>query len=727
MLNKNYLAFYKLKNKQIAISIIYFLLLILLYRTESILKINTHYLGTDRSDGGLYVWLFKSNLKDLWALPWFNTRAFYPYTLSLGWSDSFILPALVAKPFVLMGLPIIVAYNAILLLATFLNGLCTFKVAFQLSNHFIGSLISGTVMLGLPFLVLHLGHPQLQFVFWIPLAIGLYCKFLNQPKFISAFLLGLTLFLSFLTTVYYTIFLIVTLLIVTLGFLIYQKNFFSFKNFSIALSGSLIGFAPIIPFALPYLDVKATYGERDLRTASAFGANILSYLSAPASNLFFSFSAKWSHSEALLFPGIICLTALLIILTNLNQRNPRWIILCTATSFIIATCLQVFKISFASWFFWLTFFGLLYYCFRIGQLSRKLKINYVSNQGLIAVLLFTTYSLFFWSLGPLGVETSFFNNSYSPQGIHTIFYHLIPGVSAIRAVSRMGILVAFFLSLLIPFAFQRLDKIRLISRIFLPLSILAWTVLENYPKYYPLENEHRAQGIFAELNNFVAKDDVVIGLPMTSEELRSSKIGSWRAYSETSIEYQNWLLDQQVMLVNGYSGQQSKNAYELPWVTQSFPSEESLNTLGLIAGLKWIIFASHNQPSFNQQIFESKLAAYQDRLQIIKRDELGNYLIKLINATPLTLESYLQVPSYPANSKLVFNLKANSPEKQTIFVSLFVKKYGEVIPWKQLNLIADNTWQEFTVNVPKTPDRVRPVSIRFKSILPLTLGENQIQ
>ncbi|MEX0596557.1 MAG: hypothetical protein WD512_08650, partial [Candidatus Paceibacterota bacterium] len=357
--NKPYLAFYQLKTKNLVISLIYFLLLLLIYRTESILKINTHYLGTDQADGGLYVWLFKSNLKDLWELPWFNTRAFYPYTLSLAWSDNFILPAIVAKPFVLLGLPVIIVYNLCLLGATFLNGFCTFKIAYQLSHHFLGSLIAGTIFLGFPFFVLHLGHPQLQFAFWIPLVFGLYCKFLHQPKFTTAILLGFTLFLSFLTTVYYTIFIVVALLLITLALIAYQTSFFSKKNIYPAILGLIIGLAPIIPFALPYLEVKDTYGTRDLISVSTFGASLIAYFSAPSSHLLIDFTAIWSKAEAQLFPGIVCLLSLLVVVMKLGRQNPMPIIRELAMIFLMATCIQIMGFAIAVWFYWLVFFGFL--------------------------------------------------------------------------------------------------------------------------------------------------------------------------------------------------------------------------------------------------------------------------------------------------------------------------------------------------------------------------------
>ena len=87
----SYFPCYKLTFRQTILALLFYLVLLIIYRYEAILKITTHYLGTDQYDGGLYVWLFTHNLNLLSEYPYFNTHAFYPYTKTLAWTDNYCL------------------------------------------------------------------------------------------------------------------------------------------------------------------------------------------------------------------------------------------------------------------------------------------------------------------------------------------------------------------------------------------------------------------------------------------------------------------------------------------------------------------------------------------------------------------------------------------------------------------------------------------------------------
>ena len=256
MHSDNFLPDYSLSLKRKLKAAAFFLLLLFSYRYESILKIQAHYLGTPNSDAGLYLWLFKSNLQDLFSLTWFNTKGFYPYTQSLAWSDNFILPSIIAWPFVKLGVSITIAYNAILLLANFLNAYLTFRFSYQISKFYLGSILAGTCFFSFPFLSMHLGHPQLQFAFWIPLTLIFFFKAFNTRHFLYALLTGLIVFLSFLTSVYYTFFILVLLKLIFLSLLLQKKAYFTLSKLGRWASGFTLGFAPIVFFAFPYLAVK---------------------------------------------------------------------------------------------------------------------------------------------------------------------------------------------------------------------------------------------------------------------------------------------------------------------------------------------------------------------------------------------------------------------------------------------------------------------------------------
>ena len=51
-------------------------LTVALFRFSAFANIASHFLGGYQADAGLYVWLMKSNIRDLFSLSWFNTGAY---------------------------------------------------------------------------------------------------------------------------------------------------------------------------------------------------------------------------------------------------------------------------------------------------------------------------------------------------------------------------------------------------------------------------------------------------------------------------------------------------------------------------------------------------------------------------------------------------------------------------------------------------------------------------
>ena len=145
--------------------------LLIILRWDAVLNISTHYVGGSERDAGFYMWLAKSNLRDLVSYPWFNTAAFYPYTRTLAWSDNFILPSFLMGLLPLGASRPALAWNIVLLGAGFLNGYLTFRLCYKLSGDFGASFAGGALFMGLSWFSGNLGHPQLQFVFWLPAAL----------------------------------------------------------------------------------------------------------------------------------------------------------------------------------------------------------------------------------------------------------------------------------------------------------------------------------------------------------------------------------------------------------------------------------------------------------------------------------------------------------------------------------------------------------------------------
>ncbi|MCB0317835.1 MAG: hypothetical protein KDD56_03700, partial [Bdellovibrionales bacterium] len=291
--------------KQDCIAISLFCCLLFFSRHLAFEKITTHFLGGSTHDAGLYVWLMKHNWRDLWQLSWFDTRAFYPYGYSLAWSDNFILPSLLALPFVSIGASEVLAYNLILFIAQLLNGFFSYKVSSKLGASTPSAIGAGAAIMLLGVLTWNLGHPQLQFIFFAPLAILAFLKFLSSRNFASSILSGICVFLCFLTTVYYSIFCSLALLFFIALIYLLRPKALKTKDLLNLTSASLIALLILIPFALPYFSVREAFGAKKLYESFYFAANFLSYFSASPENRLYANSLSISHAEAHLFAGFI--------------------------------------------------------------------------------------------------------------------------------------------------------------------------------------------------------------------------------------------------------------------------------------------------------------------------------------------------------------------------------------------------------------------------------------
>lgn len=708
MSNKSYLPDYHLNLKQNIIAIFLFSALLFAYRYLTFFKIQTHYLGTPDADAGLYVWLFKTNLRDLFELLWFNTKAFYPYTQSLAWSDNFILPAMLGLPLVKLGVPIIIAYNIIILLANFLNGYLTFRFAYQISSHYIGSLISGIVFFSFPFLTLHLGHPQLQFAFWIPLTLIFYCKFFYKPCFVYGFLTGLMVFLSFLTTVYYTIFILMLLEVIFIAFLVQKWNFFKPANLIKLSLSFIVGFLPVLFFVIPYLYVKETFPARTLRDSILFSADFLSYFRSPPFSLFHSYSSGSGHYEAMLFPGaVVLLLGMFTVWILIENKRLRLPVILGSFFFSAAATLDVLSMKFlATLFLWALLFSLIYILFKNGKLERKLKINYITNRGLVITLLFAAFWFYFLSLGVFTDSNRFIDN----PTLYSVYYYAFPGASILRAIGRAGIVTIFFLSILIPFALQylKLKKIYLIT----VMILFFLSLIENFPRFYPLEAELPVRQAFLDIEKYASDNDVAVALPLSTSLTDKERVNDWNQFAIFNMDYLNDFYPAKIKAVNGYSGIISRHMRALPGKLANFPDQSSLDALSYITNLKFIIVASQNIPDFNRNIFLEKIKAFT-QLKLLVEDTFGNYLLSFDPLVELSSEEYLQAPSYPYHQILNFELKTASGTQTTIPISLALKKHFDGKPFHQLSLLADNNWHKYQVTLPKTEDRVRPLFVKF--------------
>lgn len=111
----------------------------------------------------------------------FDGNTFYPLPLSLTFSDSTFLEALVGAPFVLAGADPLIVANLLTILAIPACGLAFFYAAWRVTGDPRAALVSALVGAWYPFHAEHYSHLELQWLMFVPLAIVAALHMLAAP------------------------------------------------------------------------------------------------------------------------------------------------------------------------------------------------------------------------------------------------------------------------------------------------------------------------------------------------------------------------------------------------------------------------------------------------------------------------------------------------------------------------------------------------------------------
>lgn len=607
---------------------------------------DTRFLGGAFGDGGLYVWLTKLFIADPWKALHFETNAFYPYPISRAWSDSFLLPSLVVSLLVSLGAQFATAYNVVLLCALALNGFASSLLATTLGLRPLGAFAVGLMVANSSYFIGNVGHPQLLFFFWIPLAWSAALGSHGALRIASRRWLyaGLCVSGAFYSAVYYAIFASIGLAIIWL------TRFFSGQMSQRRALRTLIlatiGASPILYALRYYLAVQSYFGERGVYEATAFAASGLSYLAFSPRNDLFGATASFTHSEAFLCPGYTVLGVSIIAATSAMWKRSRrsvlflaasLIVLCVSSSIVDASMTSEYLICLSAW------------------LVLLLAVwASLSSRSSLRVIIAISALFFVLSFGPGGDPTKH-EPTFAPFGA---LYSLVPGLGSIRAVSRFGSVV--ILSLIIGAVHACLtwgaSRPRLATIL---IAILTGaTLAENSVSTVPLDTIPPAPTAFELLSRKDAQGEAALALPFGGS-IEGSGISGWSEIAILSSQYAQWATDSKTTLVNGYSGQRTKLQYELARVTNSFPSPEAFEYLGRICGLRWIIVTPSLSPSWSEESFMRRLAELSAYTSEIEVSADKSILIKLAD-TPIS------IPPQSDSESLVLFAPSHTPPHITI-------------------------------------------------------------
>lgn len=666
----------------------------------------THYLGGASHDAGLYIWLSRVILEALAPNSWFTLPAFYPYQKSLAWSDNFILPSLLIQLLSWLSGSHIFSYNFCLLIALSLNGFCCFLLTRSIYCSTPAAIIAGIAFQSLSYFTSHLGHPQLQFSFFIPLSIYLYFKVEDtlSPYYSAGY--GSMLAAAFLTSVYYFIFclLLTGILILQSALCEKGKRVFSGASAIKLLFAGGIPLLLLIPFVIPYFQMSAAFGERHLYEAHQFAATPFSYFATGPFSFLYAFGSTLSHSEAWLFPGLLLLTAFFfryyLLAKRFQKKLPLILFLALCPVLGAAVILNSDTLYIISGVCIWVILGLIFISFR----STDSREWVVLNVGLVFMVL---------SFGPLGSEVT----SYPATSPYFLLFNAVPGVSAIRATGRLGIIFLCIACVAAGGLFKFIsERTNSRGRMIAALSLVTFIFLEQWHHEIPLEVPVKRPPVFDTLQNRISETDAFFVFPQTEFLTPALQVSRWSDFAYHNMNVLNWSATFSGPALNGYSGVRNLIMTEYPRKLSGFPDERSVVALSLFPDLKYLVYMSSLKPGFERAIFLEKLSQFAPRFSVLEEDVDGNFLIDFSPVTRLTSvkESFLlRVPVKPSK---VLSLELENREIDSVEVLLFIDGVYDENPYKKLELAATSR-KTFNVLIPDVSNPVSPLIFRLISPL----------
>lgn len=585
---------------------------------------STRFLGGSVGDGGLYVWLVQSFINDPLQALTFETNALYPYPLTRAWSDLFFLPSFAASLFMNVGLTFPAAYNSVILLAFASNAVTCALLAKRIGLAPVFAASVGILFANSSYIVGNLGHPQLLFFFWIPLAWWCVLPSADRARAParSWWLAGVCVTGAFYCAVYYAIFATIGLAII--WFLTLFIGRFSSRRALRTILFAVLGAAPIV-YALPsYFAIQRQFGTRGLHEAAHFAATGLSYLSFTSLHDVFALSAVLSHNEAHLSPGYIILCLALISIASACWRRSR--ILGGATLLALSTLLvsssiidqgdrseQLLCVS-----AWVVLLAAVAYTLRER-----------SARGCMALII----AIFFiFSFGP-GGNPHKHEPAFSPLGM---LFPRVPGLASIRAVGRYGSVVVLGAFIASAFCVQRYFTVhrRRAAQVppFAPALLLVLAgLVDNLVSTIPFDAPIPAPQAFTALASDTSARGATLILPF-AEQKQSAQQESNSKIAILNSRYALWESSARsatMQLVNGYSGQRSKIQLQLPRATRNFPDPTSLDYLAHICGLRYIVVIPNLYELWDEALFTSRLSENASSIRVVQRFEDGSILLTL--------------------------------------------------------------------------------------------------
>ena len=300
----------------------------------------------DPGDPILNTWILWWNAQAIpFTRAWWSPPVFHPMPGALALSEHLAGIAPFTAPLHAIGLSPLAAYNAALILCTWLSGYFAFLLGRRLTGSTTAGIVAGIAFGFAPYRASQLSHLQVLTAQWMPLALLAMHAYLADGRRRWLLLLAVAWLLQALSNGYYLLFFPV----LVGGWLLWFVDWRRTWRRGAALAATFAGASLLlVPVLLEYKAIHDPLGlERSIEEMRQFSATLGSFVQ-PAHLLAFWPTRAAETQEGFLFPGVTTVTLVLLGLAALigrRQLRPAFVTRSPAMFYGLATLL----------FWWLCF------------------------------------------------------------------------------------------------------------------------------------------------------------------------------------------------------------------------------------------------------------------------------------------------------------------------------------------------------------------------------------
>jgi hypothetical protein len=259
-------------------------------------------------------------LFSIWRLAWvahqlpvdpahfYDANIFHPEPYALAYSDGMPLTAVVAAPFIWLGIRTVVVYNLFVLASFVLSGLAMYVFVRSLAGNALAAVVSGVAFAFYPFRFEHFVHLELLSAFWMPLSLWALHRTLSEPahRWRMGLLTGVALAAQYLSGMYFGVFLGAYLAVVGGGLLL-ARGRAGVASLKPLLAGALLAGVLVLPTLPPYLHVRQAIGDRPRAAVQIYSAQPSDYLA-----IHHPLPRSGGCNERQVFPGVLIVVLALV-------------------------------------------------------------------------------------------------------------------------------------------------------------------------------------------------------------------------------------------------------------------------------------------------------------------------------------------------------------------------------------------------------------------------------